>query len=246
MRDFSLGRRAPVASVFSVLIAAAAPAAAQTPVAPSPAPVAPAPAPAVAPQPVAPQPAPPAAAPPGYTYSPPPPGYAYAYPAPPGYAPPYPAPLRAPESAPYNGGPVPRGYHLEERPRRGLIIGGALTLGIPWVLGVTIASTDDFSNQSGWLLVPALGPWITIAARKTDQICSYSGSSLSDTSCHDDNGMRTLLILDGLTQAAGTIMLIAGLSSTKKVIVRDFVGSLHFTPARMGKLGYGGVLSGEF
>lgn len=251
MRDFSLGRVTPVASVFCLIIAAAAPAAAQIPppAAPVPqaAPVAPAPVPQaapVAPAPV-PQAAPPVAAPPpGYTYAPPPPGYAYAYPAPPGYVA-YPSP-RAPESVPYNGGPIPHGYHLEERPRRGLIIGGALTLGIPWMLGVTIASTDNFSNQSGWLVIPTIGPWITIATRKTDTDCSYLGVSSSTVTCHEDNSMRTVLILDGLTQAAGTIMLIAGLSSTKKVIVRDFMSNLHFTPAKMGKFGYGGMLSGQF
>src|SRR6185369_16285824 len=245
MRDFTLGRVTPVASVFSLIIAATAPAAAQTP-----APTAPQAAPAPTPAP-APQPAPPAAAaPPGYAPAPapgyapaPPPGYAYAYPPPPGYAYSYPKALRPPESASYNGGPVPQGYHLEERPRRGLIIGGALTLGIPWMLGITVASTDDFTNQSGWLIVPALGPWITIATRKTDRTCDYISNT---NNCHDDNTVRTLLILDGLTQAAGTIMLIAGLSSTKKVIARDFVSTLHFTPAPIGKLGYGGVLSGQF
>jgi len=111
------------------------------------------------------------------------------------------------------------------------------------MLGITVASTDDFSNQSGWLVVPALGPWITIATRKTDRDCDYYNSNVT---CHDDNSIRTLLILDGLTQAAGTIMLIAGLSSTKKVIARDFVSNLHFTPAPIGKLGYGGVLTGQF
>jgi hypothetical protein len=149
---------------------------------------------------------------------------------------------------PYNGGPVPAGYHVEERARKGLVIAGSVVLGVPWVLGVTIASGYDFANQSGWLVVPALGPWITIAARSSDTICSYAGSSSGSTvsNCPEDNSVRTLLILDGLTQAAGTIMLVYGLASSKKVITRDFVGSLHFTPAPMGRLGYGGVLSGEF
>ena len=91
--------------------------------------------------------------------------------------------------------------------------------------------------------MPALGPWITMASRKTDTDCA---GLRAVSNCPDDNSVRTMLILDGLTQAAGTIMLIYGLSSTKKVIARDFVGSLHFTPAPMGKLGYGGVLSGQF
>jgi hypothetical protein len=240
----------PVASVSCLILAAAAPAAAQTPAAPSPAPVAPSAAPAPAPAaaapaaPAAPAAAAPTAPPAGYAYPPPPAGYAYGYPAPPPTLGAYPTPLRAPESVPYNGGPVPPGYHVEERARKGMVIAGSIVLGVPWVLGITIASGYDFTNQSGWLVVPALGPWITIAARKTDTICSYAGTSVSN--CPEDNSVRTLLILDGLTQAAGTIMLVYGLASSKKVIARDFVGSLHFTPAPMGKLGYGGVLSGEF
>ena len=127
-----------------------------------------------------------------------------------------------------------------------MIIGGALTLGVPWMLGVTIASTDNFSNQSGWLVIPTLGPWITLATRNKETCSYYNSSSGTSSNCYEDNSMRTVLILDGLTQAAGTIMLIAGLSSSKKVIVRDFVSNLHFTPAPIGKLGYGGVLSGQF
>src|SRR3954468_23770453 len=196
MRDLSLWRATLVASVFSFIIVAAAPAAAQTPAAPSAAPAAPSAAPA-APS-AAPAAAPPAAAP---AVAPPPPGYAYpayGYPPPPGYPMYPPAPqLRQPESVPYNGGPVPAGYHVEERARRGMIIGGTLTLGVPWVLGIVVASGYDFSNQSGWLVVPVLGPWITIASRKTDGLCGYGNS------CPDDNGVRTMLILDGLTQAAG-------------------------------------------
>ncbi|HYP76605.1 MAG TPA: hypothetical protein VER12_11640 [Polyangiaceae bacterium] len=250
MRDLSLGRVAPMASVLSLIAAVTGPAAAQAPAAPSAAPTAPAVAPAPAPVPapapapaVAPAPAPMAAPPPGYMYAPPPPGYAYAYPAPPGYMYAAPTRLRPPESVPYNGGPVPPGYHVEEHVRRGLVIGGAITLGVPWVLGVTIASGYDFSNQSGWLVVPALGPWLTLATRDTEKNCSVYTQVVT---CSQDNSVRTMLVLDGLTQAAGTFMLLYGLSSTKKVIARDFVGSLHFTPAPMGKLGYGGLLSGEF
>lgn len=147
---------------------------------------------------------------------------------------------------PYNGGPVPVGFHIEERPRRGLIIGGALTLGIPWALGIAATSGSNFPNQTGWLIVPALGPWITLATRKNDTTCVGSGTSRT---CVEelDSGTKSLLVLDGFVQGAGAIMLIVGLAAPKKVLARDFVGSLHFAPARMGRFGgYGGVLSGEF
>jgi len=136
---------------------------------------------------------------------------------------------------------VPPGYHVEEHVRRGLVIGGALTLGIPWALSVTVASGANFSNQSGWLIVPALGPWITLATRE-----KCSGYSSNNLNCLEDPSAQAMLVLDGIAQTAGAIMLIAGIAATKKVVVRDFYSSLHFAPARMGKLGYGGVLSGEF
>lgn len=246
-----------MASMSCLILAVAAPAAAQTPAAPSPAPAgvpnaafAPAPAPGAAPAP-APAAAAPAAAP-GAPAGAPPPG-AYAYPPPPGYGypppvyAPYPPPLRLNETAPYEGGPVPAGYHVEERARRGLIIGGSLTLGIPWLLSVTAASSTDFSNQSGWLIVPALGPWLTILMRDKDQVCTPRVGGGSPI-CYDepDNALRTVLILDGLAQGAGAAMLIIGLASPKKVIARDFVSNLHFSPAPMGKFGAGGMLSGQF
>jgi hypothetical protein len=145
---------------------------------------------------------------------------------------------------PYRGGAIPAGYHLEERPRKGLIISGALLTGIPWALGVSIVSGSNFPNSSGWLVVPALGPWLTLAARH-DSRCS----STSDDLCVDDGvnaATRTVLVLDGLMQTAGAVLFIVGVSSPSKVVARDFTGSLHFTPAPLGRQGVGGFLSGQF
>jgi len=145
---------------------------------------------------------------------------------------------------------VPAGFHVEERPRRGLLIAGPVILGVPYVLGLTVASSENFPNSTGWLAVPALGPWITLAARhRSNSTCTSS----FDTTCSGDSidtavdsTTRTFLILDGLTQGAGTILLIYGLASPKKVVTRDFVGSLHLAPARIGRDGYGGFVTGVF
>ena len=182
------------------------------------------------------------APPPAGVYYPPPPGY---YPPPPYGV--YARPMRVPDSYPYEGGPVPAGFHVEKRPRRGLIISGALLLGIPWAIGLSIASGSNFPNQSGWLAVPALGPWITLAARRNNNCSNYNYSS--GGTCFDDgvgSATRTFLVLDGLMQVGGTVMLLVGLSSANKVIARDFVGGLQLTPARIGTNGYGGFVSGEF
>jgi hypothetical protein len=189
--------------------------------------------------------APPPAAPPGYAY-PPPPGYGYQQP----YAVAYPTALRPPDVVNYDGGPVPAGYHVEERPRKGLIITGALLTGVPWVLGITFAggAKPSFENQTGWLVLPVLGPWITLATRKTSE-CTTTYAGSSSTYCYDngdEGAKRTLLVFDGLLQATGAVLFIAGIASPKKVVARDFVGKLHFAPAPMGKTGYGGFVTGEF
>jgi len=253
-----LWRRAPSLSIFAFILGSASAAAAQTaPAAPaSAAPAAPsAPAPLTAPPPAPPGAAPPAAAPPppgypapggypppGYAYPPPPPGYAYAYPA---------ASRPPPESMPYDGGPVPAGYHVEERARRGMLIAGPVVLGVPYVLGLTVASSENFPNSTGWLAVPALGPWITLAARHRSGTYDCTSNSLG-SSCYDnldsslDSTTRTFLILDGVGQTLGAVFFIYGLASPKKVIARDFVGTLHFTPSKIGKDAYGGFLTGNF
>ena len=146
---------------------------------------------------------------------------------------------------------MPAGYHVEERARRGPTIAGAVVFGVPYVLGLTVASSENFPNSTGWLVVPVLGPWITLAARhrsnlygcSTDTFGSCSSSGLDDSL---DSTTRTFLILDGLTQATGAILFIYGVASTKKVMARNFVGSLQLTPARIGRDAYGGFLTGRF
>jgi hypothetical protein len=152
---------------------------------------------------------------------------------------------------PYDGGPVPAGYHVEERSRRGMLIAGPVILGVPYILGLTVASSENFPNATGWLAVPALGPWITLAARhRSSTSCSTSNFDGSCASDSLDSGLdsttRTFLILDGLTQGAGTILLIYGIASPKKVIARDFVGSLHLAPSKIGRDGYGAFVTGIF
>ena len=149
-----------------------------------------------------------------------------------------------PDTIAYNGGPIPQGYHLEERPRRGLVIAGAVVLGVPYAIGLAGAGGGNFPNSSGWLIVPVLGPWLTLASRHSSR-CSLSSSDVCINSGEDDV-TRTFLILDGMMQLGGALMLTIGLASPSKVVARDFVGSLHFAPSTIGRDGYGGFLTGKF
>jgi hypothetical protein len=203
-----------------------------------------------APQSAAPPPAPPAyAPPPGYPPQPAQPGWGYAT----GQ---YPYPQAAPLELHYvEGRPIPTGYHLESRARKGLVVSGSIVFGVPYVLSASVAGSSK-TDADTWLYVPLAGPFLDLANRK--EKCSapvMTGSGRFDVYCDDDAGQRFFLMTDGLMQVAGATLLIFGLAMPQKVLVRDdapFTGSTrsHFAwsvaPRTMGRSGYGIGLAGEF
>ncbi|MRG92259.1 hypothetical protein [Polyangium spumosum] len=174
---------------------------------------------------------PPGYPPPGYA---PPPGYPQGYP-PPGYPPPGYGPnsygygppgAELPATLPYEeGDPIRPGYRLESRIRKGLVIGGAVTFGVPWFFSAMIASIGSSvdRNAGTWpLYIPALGPFIAMGTL-------------------DSEGAGTFwLALDGLAQSGGIAMLIAGLVAQEKRLVRtNEFGSVTVMPLRFGPHGGG-------
>jgi hypothetical protein len=95
-------------------------------------------------------------------------------------------------------------------------------MGVPYALGLSFAGGDNFPNSTGWLVIPGVGPWITLATRDT---CDPNSTQF----CADD-GVRTLLILDALMQTAGATLLVVGIAIPKSQLVRNDVGSLHLVP----------------
>jgi hypothetical protein len=186
-------------------------------------------------QPAAPYPAPPLAPPPAPPYYPPP--YPYPYPAQ-AYEPPQELPYR-------EGAPIPVGYHLEERPRKGLVTGGWIVTAIPYGIGLVAAVSAEFHNHSGWLAVPFAGPWLTMGRRNYS--CNDSGA--------DDNGSEAAhcvgdvfvvmgLIADGVMQAAGGTMLLIGYMNPKTLLVRNDA-RFQLRPMRIGS-GHGLGVGGSF
>ncbi len=161
--------------------------------------------PVYGPQPSGPQPSgPPPYAPPGY--------------GPPGYGPqPYAAPSDAPEEMDFDETkPIPPGYTKVSRARKGLIIGGACTLGGVYLFTTLVAAAAaDINKADGSnanvtpLYLPVFGPFLELG--QTD-------SSIA----------RFYLTLSGLGQTAGAIMLIYGLASPKTLLVRN--DQLTFAP----------------
>jgi hypothetical protein len=122
-----------------------------------------------------------------------------------------------PQTLPYmEGAPVPRGYMLEEYHPRGLIISGAVTLGVLYAISLSVASNNDFSGADGWLAVPVVGPFGWLATKKKRSCVTTDYSSYCDTS---DSGDRTAVMFDGLGQVAGAALFTAGLAITRKRLV---------------------------
>jgi hypothetical protein len=147
---------------------------------------------------------------------------------------------------PYEEGDVvPEGYRVRTQPRRGLVIAGSIVGGVPWAFSVMAAVDTNFEDKTGFLLVPALGPWLMLAAGGArDEPCDDSDSF--DGYCHGDNSSkRAVLVLDGLTQVAGAVMLVAGIALPRKRLIRSDV-SIGLAPTPLGQNGYGASAVGTF
>lgn len=163
----------------------------------------------------------PAAPPPGYAPPPagyaPPPGYPAApgyYPAPYGYAP---QPVLGPKYMDYeDGDPVPAGYHVETKIRKGLFIGGVVTFGALYFVTALTAATIDSANTNiddyKPLYIPAVGPFITVGTAGSRGVGTF------------------ILVVDGVAQSAGLAMAIAGLAAQQTQLVRNDIGKMHVVP----------------
>jgi hypothetical protein len=134
-----------------------------------------------------------------------------------------------------DGDQIPPGYHAESRIRTGLVVGGAVTFGVLYLLsvlvGAAISDTNKAFNNSkdngDFLFVPVAGPFLQMT--KTD---SSSGN--------------VTLAIDGIAQAAGATMFIVGVTSPKTILVRNDLAEVHVMPMKMGTNGGGLGLVGTF
>ena len=94
--------------------------------------------------------------------------------------------------------------------RKGLVISGAIIFGFFYLTSAYVGVNKIDSDRApyGAMLVPVIGPFIVAGAGNF----SSSGGIFSESG---------FLILDGLIQAGGGAMLLAGIFSKKKVLVRQ-------------------------
>jgi hypothetical protein len=147
---------------------------------------------------------------------------------------------------PYTDGQtIPPGYRLVERNRRGLIIAGSVVTGVFWLFSVTGAVAADYEDKSGFLLLPALGPWLMLAAGGgKDEPCAQDEIS-AISSCGDRSALRAILVLDGIVQTAGAAMFVSGFAFPNRRLVRDDV-TVGVVPVTLGRDGHGLGVVGTF
>jgi len=120
------------------------------------------------------------------------------------------------------GEPIPPGYHPSTRMRGGLVGGGIGTFTPAYLISIIIAAANADNGSANALWVPGLGPFIQMG-----QI----GGSNCDASCRATADVG--LVIDGLMQAGGIAMFIAGIAWPKTVLVRNDLGKIHVMPAPM-------------
>lgn len=132
------------------------------------------------------------------------------------------------------GEPIPPGYHAESRVRSGLVVGGAVTFGVMYLLSVLVGAAISDTNKA-------------IGGKETGDLLyiPVAGPFLQMTKTESSSGNVTLAI-DGIAQAAGATMLIVGITSPKTVLVRNDLGEVRVMPMRMGDKGGGLGLVGTF
>ena len=130
-----------------------------------------------------------------------------------------------PASLPYvEGAPIPPGYTLQESNLTGLVIGGVIPLGILYLISFSVASGNNFKSPAGWLALPVIGPFGWLAAHKSPSSSCYECDRAEDAI------ERTFVTLDGIFQAAGAAMFVAGLAITRKKLVLTDQQQLYVVP----------------
>lgn len=124
------------------------------------------------------------------------------------------------------------------KPRVGMIIGGAVTLGVSWLMHSGIAAmaqavyteTERPVREMWPNYIPVLGPWITMTTLPNDSVRGLSMVGLA---------------FSGLVQGTGLALLIAGAVSKQRVPVYAANQKIQLTPV-IGPASTGLALSGNF
>ena len=142
---------------------------------------------------------------------------------------------------PNDDGPMGPEFRLEPM-RKGLLVSGLSIGGGLYASSVVVGAMDGYSNSKGFLLVPLLGPWITLATRRSPR-CGGAAAETDD--CRTSGLTPMLLLLDGMGQFAGSILVTVYFAAPAYRWVPNITSSIAITPVVQGETN-GVIVSGTF
>jgi hypothetical protein len=120
-------------------------------------------------------------------------------------------------------------------PNYHMIGSGLFTFAVPYTISAFVGATSN-ENADRYLFVPLVGPWLDLGQRPACPIAALS--------CNSETAARVGLVLDGLFQDIGALMVVSGLLWRHEVIVRR-VAHVQVSPW-FGPTGTGLAMSGTF
>jgi hypothetical protein len=133
-------------------------------------------------------------------------------------------------------------------PNRALISTGLVTFGLAYVPAVIVAGTST-QPADNHLFIPVAGPWMDLADRPACGAAPIESVAANNAiPCDMETTNKVLLGVDGVFQGIGALTTLVGLLSPEHEEEPVVTGkpTLHITPARMGKGGYGIAAFGNF
>jgi hypothetical protein len=138
--------------------------------------------------------------------------------------------------------PIPEGYVLRHRARRGLLISGSIVFGVGYGLSFLGAvSPADKDIDGGWLLVPVVGPLIAMTTQ-------HKTCVLKAQTPHCERSESTTIVLGMLAamQVVGASLFTLGVAVPRQRLERKTATTLSIGPTAIGHAGYGLAALGQF
>jgi hypothetical protein len=163
-----------------------------------------------------------------------------------------------PRYLPYEPGmEVPEGYRVRRRRLKGLMVSGGVTFGASYLYAFGSGASQGFENGETWLVLPVIGPFAALAARKLDK-CDIE---VDDTTvvveatktdverCFKDSLREALrlavITADGVLQTVGASLFVGGAVGGEKRLVKA-QPRVTAGPEAFGKRGFGFGVRGTF
>lgn len=133
--------------------------------------------------------------------------------------------------------PVPDGYVLRQRPKRGMVITGGSLFGAGYGLGLLgyASSEGKMDVDGGRLLLPVFGPLLALATQHKTCHLDDPGTA----ACEKDGGTQFVLLSLFAMQAIGVTLFTMGLLRTEPRLELRQPGSFRLLPTQLGHSGCG-------